>query len=109
MAHNVEWEWLESLPSGDDAELLSAAAPTAAPAPSATSHDGASGAKGDCQHFHEASAGIEQHLVWPREVRYINTVDWSEVEEADKALLHTARLPGVQARVITSSLHPCRG
>jgi len=110
MSQHVDWEWLESFAAGgDDAESLSATAPTSAAAPSAASRDDASGARGGHQRIGEASAGIEQHLVWPREVRYINTVDWSEVDEADKALLHTARLPGVESRAITSPLHPCRG
>ena len=71
--------------------------------------DGCEVGRGDVEKEQAAASRVEQRLLWPPDVRYLKTVDCTQVAEADMSLIATARLPGVQTRFIDSPVHPCRG
>ena len=93
---DIPWEWLESVSLGegdaDSAHQFSSAQTNSPPA---------------------AGAGRDREVkaLWPADVEYINTVDWSSMSVGDEAIvsLCKSRLPGVQVRVITDQRHPCCG
>ena len=91
---DIPWEWLESVSLGegdaDSAHQFSSAQTNSTPA---------------------AGRDREVKALWPADVEYINTVDWSSMSVGDEAIvsLCKSRLPGVQVRVITDQRHPCCG
>ena len=91
---DIPWEWLESVSLGEgdagSAHQFSSAQTNGTPA---------------------AARGREVKALWPADVEYINTVDWSSMSVGDEAIvsLCKSRLPGVQVRVITDQRHPCCG
>ena len=91
---DIPWEWLESVSFGegdaDSAHQFSSAQTNSTPA---------------------AGRDREVKALWPADVEYINTVDWSSLSVGDEAIvsLCKSRLPGVQVRVITDQRHPCCG